>query len=793
MALGIGVNTGIFTVLNGLVLRDLPAPDSEQLVSIHQEIRGIRRGNSGYGGGFATYEYGIYRDRPETLSGVMGYSQPYTAVLGGEGAAREVLGGIVTCNYFSVLKQLPELGRSFSPDACEDGAASAEVVLSHDLWVNAFGSDDSVIETDITLNGNRFTVVGVAPEGFHGVDLVRSSFFVPIGAQPFLSPNMNLIDADGISWLTLVGRLRPGFGRQQATAELAVLARQIDQQEPGRTTRLLVNRATAFGGPTRMRTFVMGGSGLVLAAFFAVLIIACSNVANLVLARGDSRMRELSVRVALGATRGRLIRQLLLESVMISVMGGVIGTVLALWVFQWLTGFVLSSMTGTIAALRLDPSPDARVFAFAFALALGTGIISGLAPALQMSRPNLRSVMEKDSAGAGQQTRGRLQGPIVAVQVALSMVLVITTALLIRGLYVVQTAELGFDYRRLTVANVDLSGFGYDENRAAELQRQWIERVTALPGVEEVAQALITPLGGGLRRMTLRGPGQEESVMTTMNTVSANYFSVAGIPVVRGQTFSEAEVRSAVNTAVIVTESTARRFWPGQDPVGQFLVVPRIPAGGEDNLQVVGVAADVQVQRIGESDTSYIYLPAITQSQAELQLLIRSPLDAAELGRSIGTIVRDLDPDLLARVSPLEENIEFWRRLSRLAVSISLGLGGLALVLASIGVFGVISSVVGRRIREIGIRLALGADKRDVLQLILRKSLRPVAIGVVVGIVACIFVARAMSAMLFGVSTFDPYALVGASVLVMGAAIAASIVPARRAMSVDPMTTLRYE
>jgi predicted permease len=443
-------------------------------------------------------------------------------------------------------------------------------------------------------------------------------------------------------------------------------------------------------------------------------------------------------------------------------------------------------MGGAIGALQLDPSPDVRVLFFALALSLGTGIVSGLAPALKMSKPNLRTAIESDSAAAGHATRGRMQNAIITVQVALSMVLIVATGLLLRGFSVAQQAELGFDHEDLTVASVDLARFGYDEEQAAEFQRQWIERIEALPGVEAVAQARIPPLSTNLSRWTFYG------VLTTTNIVSADYFSVAGIPIVRGRTFTEGEQRREDNTVVVVSEATARRFWPGEDPLGQSLLYPRFGADAE-NLQVVGVAADMQVQRIGETDTPYIYTPAIRRTQPELQLLIRSALDPAALKRTITTIVRDIDPGLLARVAPVEENIDFWRRLSRLTVSVSLGLGALALVLASIGVFGVMSSAVGRRVREIGIRRAVGASRVDVLALVLRKSMTPVLVGLVIGTLVCVLAGRAMSAMLFGVSSLDPYALAGALLVVLAAGVAAGVIPARRAMSVDPMTTLHHD
>jgi predicted permease len=475
------------------------------------------------------------------------------------------------------------------------------------------------------------------------------------------------------------------------------------------------------------------------------------------------------------------------------VVGGLLGAVFAVWAFRGLIAAALSALPlemGTL--LRIKPEPDLRVFGFAVAVSVLAGVGSGLTPALTAARPALRTTIEQASPGSGRRTRSRLQGTLVGAQVAFSMVLVVTTALLLRGLYQAQTVDPDFDHEELVVAVTDMQSFGYESERATLLQRQAIDGIRGLPGVENVAQARITPLEPAAWYVPYRVPEEAEFRGVQTNNVSANYFAVTGITIVRGREFTEAEVAAEQPSAVILTESTARSFWPDQEPIGRTLIA-LLPDIRETSVEVVGIARDVEVVSIAETDTAYLYLPAMPSSQPAMQLVVRTALPAESLGDGIKAVFERLDSQLPVTVRPLAQNFEYWTRLSGLAASLSFGLGALALVLASVGVFGVMSTVLARRMREIGIRLALGAGKADVLRLVLRKSMRPVALGAVVGALACFGVARLLAGLLFGVGALDPYALAGAAAAVFGAAFLASAIPARRAANVDPMTTLRYE
>jgi predicted permease len=789
IALGVGVNTGIFSVLNGVLFRGLPAPDAHELVSIYQTLEGVPEREGGVVVGlFSTSEYQTYSDRAQTLSGIMGHSDPTQTTLGGE-APQEILGAIVTCSYFEVLRQPPAIGRGLSPRDCETGAEPV-VVLGHELWATTFGADPQIVGRTVELNRQLFTVVGVASEGTYGGFLYRTAYFAPISAHPLLLPNESAYENDQNSWLFLVGRRNDRASLEQARAELDVIAAQIDQQQPNRLTTLIVERATPLSLPL-IRGMAVGAGAAIMTAFGLILLIACANVANLLLARATGRSREIAVRLALGASRTRVIQQLLAESVLISVAGGALGSLLALWSFQALIAFALPSFSPVgFPPLVLDPSPDIRVLSLTLALTFGTGVLFGLAPALHASKPDLHTVIKQDSSGGGRSRGGgRLQGTLAGVQVALCMVLMIGAGLLLRGLYAAHTAEPGFVYRDVAYASYDLQSAGYDPEEAAVFRQRLMEEVNALPGVETVAYAAREPLGddivfGGVR---LPSQGESESRRAELNWVTSDYFSVVGIPIVRGRNFIATELANDTRVA-IVTETTARNYWPGQDPIGQTLLW-RTGPDQEIALQVVGVAKDAQVRSLGEIDPYYMYLPARVQEV----LLVRSRADFGSTVSGIQAAVRALDPGVVVRVNRLETNLEWWRNLSGVVTALAVSLGTLALGLAAVGIYGVVSYVVSRRLREIGIRIALGARAHNVLGLIMRQTMRPVVVGALIGLVGAVAMSGILSTVLFGVSPVDPIGLSGATLFVICVALGASILAGRRGTRVDTMATLRNE
>jgi predicted permease len=790
IALGVGVNTGIFTIVNGVLFRDLPAPDGHELVTISQEVEGVPDRVGGIGG-VSTAEYRIYSERTQTLAGVAGLSDPTQTTLGGE-SPQEVRGTIVTCDYFDVLEQPPAIGRGLTPADCQTGADPV-VVLAHDLWTETFAADPQIVGRTVELNRQLFTVVGVAPEGtYSGWGLYRTAYFAPISTQPLLLPNENTYANDLAGWLVLLGRRDDSL--DQVRAELGVIAAQIDQLEPGRATTVSAERATPLGNVGFLRRPAMAVGGVIMTAFALVLLIACANVANLLLARATTRSREIVVRLSLGATRARVIRQLLTESVLISIAGGALGSVLALWSFQVLIAFALPTLSPVGApTFFLDASPDVRVFAFTLALAFGTGVVFGLAPALQASRPDLHTAIKQDSSGAGSRRGGRLQGTLVGVQVAMCMVLMIAAGLLLRGLNATQTIELRFDYSNVVVASFDLRGGGYDAAEAAVFQRRLLEEANALPGVEAAALAVLEPLVVDAESAAVRLPSQDASAFRSisLNGVTPGYFDLLGIPIVRGRAFTDADMTDA-SVATIVTEATARNFWPGQDPIGQILSMAVGP-NQEVALNVVGVARDAETTSVGRVAPYYLYLPASPRSAQLLKLLVKSRTDFATTAAGIRAAVRALDDGLAVRVSPLEANLDYFRNLSSTLTALALALGVLALVLAAVGINGVVAYFVGRRTREIGIRMALGARAGDVLRLILKRTMRPVVIGAALGLAAGVAVSSVLSSVLFGVSPFDPIGVGAAALFVLGVALLAGFLPGRRVLRAQPMAALHYE
>ena len=556
IALGIGINTGVFSILNSLALRPLPTPGSIELVSIHQQFRGVKeRRVHGARSMFSVPEYRAYRDRTQTLSGLMAYSRAWTVTTGGP-SPEDVDGVLVTCNYFDVLQLRPSLGPGFTPTNCGDPKAPPVVVLSHELWIRAFAADPGIIGKSIALNGQPVEVAGVAPPGFAGIDLTKVAFFAPTQLQDVLRPNEKFHDDAHVSWLTLTGRRNPGTGIAAVAAEFSVIASQIDRQEPGRTTLVQVAAATSLSLPEARRDILTVAS-VVLAAFGLVLLVACANVANLLLARAAGRTKEIAVRLSVGASRGRLVQQLLTESLMIALAGGIAGSILAWWSFKGLLALLLSALPGTIPPLSVDANPNLTVLWFGLGLTVSTALVFGLVPALQASRQDVQTVLKQDGAGSGRRTRGWLRGSLIATQVAVCMVLLIAAGLLLRALYAAQTTEPGFDYRHVAAATFDLRGPRYDDRRVVAFQRQLMERFTALPGIDGVAQVDKTPLSPG-HTQTDDSPGSAR----TSGTRSTSTLSLPAISRSSGFPSSAAGRSRPPNRPARHVPSSSRRRRP---------------------------------------------------------------------------------------------------------------------------------------------------------------------------------------------------------------------------------------
>jgi len=779
IALGIGINTALFSLLNSVAWRPLPVPDPEALVTVYQDFRGgPRRTVHGARSLLSIPEYRAYRDEAHTLTGLMAYTREWTVTLGRE-SAQEIGGILVTCNYFEVLRVSPAIGTGFTPANCGTPAAPPVVVLSHALWQNAFGSDPQILDKPVLMNGRDVTVVGVAPPGFDGVDMAKAAFFAPTSMLGVFQPEQNFHDDANVSWLTLVGRRRDDATVVQVRADLSVIAGRIDQHQPGRTTSLIVEPAAALSLPVARRD-ILRGAGIVMAAFGLVLLIAAANVANMLLARAAARTREIAIRLSVGATRGRLIQQLLTESGIIALGGAVFGCLLSWWSFQALIPWLLAAVPGADVA-RIDATPDATVLWFALGLTATTALVFGLAPALQASKSDVHAAMKHDGAHA-KGRRGWLRGTLIGVQIALCTMLLIPAGLLSRALYAVHTLEPGFDHRNVTVISIGLGGPRYEKGNAAVFHQQWLERVRALPGVESVALASRVPLSPGRSQTTFRIGDEREAPVADMNTVSPDFFSLLGIPVVGGRVFADGEI-----DAVLVSESTARRYWPGQDAVGRA-----ITTGGR-RRQIVGIVRDARVSQAQDAISSYMYLPAARGAQRNISVLARTHVDFEGFAAAVRAETSRMDAGLLVNVQPLSNNVALLQTLSRIAAGVGGILSLLAAVLAAVGVYGVVAYVVSRRRREVGVRMALGAAAHDVQRLILRQTLRPVVIGMSIGVATAVATARLLQSVLFGVSPYDPVAFIGAPLLMLAIAAAASFVTIRRATRVNPMSVLRAE
>lgn len=789
IGLGVGINAGIFSVLNGLALRLLPVPRAKELLSINQILRfhgeSVRfiHNNSGY---FSYSEYRNYRDHNHVFSGLAAY-EPYLEATMAGGNARQILGTAASCNYFDVLDEYPARGRGFVRADCSSPGANAVAVLSDSMWHSAFGADPGAIGKTIILNRTSYTIIGIARPGFTGTEPVPSAFWVPVTMQQAIEPGQNRLANDNMSWLAMIGRTQPGVTREQVRADLDVIAQRINQQYPGRTISLDIHTARFFSSPEE-RHFLIPVSSVILAAFALVLLIACANVTNLLLARASVRQMEIALRLSLGAGRWRLVRQLLTESLLLSLAGGVLGSMIAFWSFMQLLHFVTTHLPRDFPPIAINVAPDLHVLLYALLLTLVTGIAFGIAPAFRSTRPDLNSSMKGQGAspGSGKRSGRFLLNTLVGSQVAVCMVLLLAAGLLLRGLCYAQTVNPGFEIGQVATTFVNLGKQGYDQQRAAQFMMRFAESIQALPGVVEVAQAECAPLSHDFSADRFTLSGRTEQIPIEYNHVSPSYFSLTGIPIVRGRNFTRAETHDA--SGVIVTESTARRLWPGEDPLGKTL---RESSGHERT--VIGIAGDAQVAHLGESNSNYIYYPFGAEDNSRSYVLVRYAISFNDIARGIGAAARSIDPNVVLDVTRLEDYLEVWRAPSRIVAGLSGTLGALALLLCLVGVYGMVSYSVSRSVREIGIRLALGANKAEVMRLVLWQAMRPVLIGAAVGVILCGMVSSVLSSMMFGISAHDPLAFISVPCFLLAVAVLATLIPARRAMDVDPVVALRCE
>jgi predicted permease len=789
LALGIGANTAIFSLVNTVLLRPLPAREPSRLVSV--SVYG--KDDSMLAFSYPTYR--DFRDRGgDALSGVFA-ERLAPMSLSRDGNNQRVWGYLVTGNYFDVLGVGAALGRPLTPDDDRAPLAGPVAVLSHGGWVRRFGADPSVVGKDIELNGHPFRVVGVMPEGFSGAEVIYTpEVWVPMTMQEWIEPGNAWLERRTTQNIFAVGRLKGGVTREQAEASLNNLARALGQEYPDTNEGQRIALVPPGFIVPQLRGAVVGFAAVLMGAVALVLLIACVNLANLLLARASARRKEIAIRLAMGASRWRVVRQLLTESLLLSLAGGVLGLLLAMWILD----LVAAYRPPIDVPLWIDVKVDVRVMAFTLAASVATALMFGLMPALQSARADLVPAL-KDAGALTGRTRARLRGALVVAQVMLSLIVLVAAGLVVRALGRLQTVSPGFEAGRGLVASFDLGLQNYDKARGQEFERQLVERVRALPGVKAASLTDLMPLSLNYSSSDVHIEGQQtgrgaNAPLAMVASVERDYFNAMSIPLVAGRMFTDADKEGAQGV-VVVNETFARRFFPGRDPA-QGALGRRMSFQSDAGpwLEIVGVARDGKYWTLGEAPQLFVYSPLSQSYSSTATLVVRAEGDPRSLAPSIRAEVSKIDPALpLFDVKTMEEHMGVSLFPARVAASLLGAFGLLALLLAAMGVYGVVSYSVAQRTREIGIRLALGARARDVLRLVAGRGMALVAAGLVAGLAFALALTRYMEGVLYGVSATDALTFTLVVILLAAVALLACLVPARRATKVDPMEALRYE
>ncbi len=787
IGLGIACNATIFSMVSRFVLRPAPVGDPTSLLTLHTLHDGDQCCNN-----FPEPVFEDVRDQAKSFSGVAAYNELVPASIGGRGEPERVWGQAATANFFDVLQIPMAVGRGFRREEEQQQV----VVLSHRLWQRHFASDPAVAGKVVVLSGRPYTVVGVTPAGFRGIDMILDSeFWVPLGHVTDLVTNLQDRHSRNMHWLQVIARLKPGVSRTQAGAELGTLAQRLSIAYPAtdKGNKFLFEQAGSLP-PREKPTFLLFLAALLFVVLL-VLCIACANVANLLLAQTAGRQREMAVRVAVGATRIRILRQMILESMLLSLAGGVLGVLLSLWATQALSAFRIPAPI----PLDITLSVDWRVLAYTFALSVGAGLFFGIAPAWAASRPKLTNALKGEDPLARPGRRLTLRNLLIVGQVAMCVILLTATGLFLRSLQQAATIAIGFRANGIVSLSVDPRINGYNAERTVQLLADIRRRVAALPGVISVVTTDSVPLNGGNRsddfhalvKPKSNAGVSEPDPIVELYMVTPGYFEAMGIPRLAGRDFSNETVTSGPKAAII-DEAFAKKIFGSENPIGQSVL------GGGVTYQIIGVVGNIKSRTLGE-ETRPVLFRALDQTVAYdpafmgYSVLVRSA-HPTEIVGAVRSQIHSLDPGLpVYNVQSMQEHLRDAFILPRLAATLFGVFGAIGLVLAAVGLYGVMSYSVSRRTREIGIRMALGAQVRQVQQLIVREGMVPAAIAIVLGIPAAYALSRLFTSVLYGIHNDDPATFAAVPVFLAVVALFACWLPARRASRVDPQVVLRSE
>jgi predicted permease len=797
LALGIGANTAIFTIINAVFLHPLPVEEPSRLVEMFTRDTLTFNANTNFQlTGTSLPNYEDYRDQNNAFSGLATVTFPIPLNWGGQAEPQQLNASLVSGNFFEVLGVKPYRGRTFIFDGDKKLGGSPEVVLSYSLWARRFGSDDKQIGQTISLNGTPYTVVGIAPPSFKGiVSLGRPDvLWIPITMRDYVLTGQ-LKDWENnrrFRWLSIVGRLKPQVDVPQAQAAMKTIAAGLEKEYPrdnkGRTVELFPLNQSALGINQRKQFSLAGG--VLMSVVGLVLLIACVNLANLLLAQAAKREKELSIRAAMGAGRLRLVRQLLTESTLLSVLGGLAGLLIAYWgrnvLWSFRPPFLLDG--------SIDLSFDGRVLGFTLLVSLFTGLVFGIIPAIKASGTDINEVLKTGGrGGALGWTHNRLRGLLVILEIALALVALVGSGLFLRSMQNAQQFNPGFESQNLLQMNFDLGALRYDADHGQQFFRDAIERAKTVPGVVSASVSSNGVFGGGLAGTIFREGEQTDpnnrGTLVNFDDVTPGHFETMRIPLISGRDFTDFDRENTTRVAVI-NEAMAKAIWPGQDALGKRYAIVTEP----NLLQVVGVVGTTIIGQIGEDPQPVAYLPMRQQYSPFGTLVVRTNSNPEPLIGAVRTQVQQIDKNLaFTNAQTVQQILGQGLWAARMGAAL-LGLfGALALILASIGIYGVLAYSVAQRTSEIGLRMALGAQPHQVLGLVLKQGMLLALIGAVVGILVALPVARLASGLLYGVSATDPLTYAGITLLLMGVALLACYLPARRATRIDPLLALRVD